>query len=224
MSGSWTSAVPCARAWSLPRFPTAPTFFGLEVWSEAGGRAWRARGGVRQGALPFGLVGVSDVILLDARGGLPGSLDEALPRVLGSTRVFSEETLVAGWEVYGLQPGESAIVDVTLQDVRPGIVARATQFLRLTSPEAPLEMSWEEAGPDQRGTVFRAVALTLPELEPDEYDLILEVQPSGRSSIEVRRRLVVEEQRQGRPGGDAVRVAPSFFLQPPRIPRRPGGR
>ena len=203
------------------RVPDGAYIFGVEVLDEAGGQAWRARGGVRQRALPFGLVGVSDVILMDPRGDLPGSLDEALPRVLGSTRVISGETLVAGWEVYGLQPGENAIVDITMHDVRPGIVARATQFLRLTSPEAPLEMSWEEAGPDQRGTVFRAIALTLPELEPDEYDLILQVQLLGRNPIEVRKRLVVEEQREARPGGNAVRVAPSFFLQPPRPP---GGR
>ena len=203
------------------RVPDGGYIFGLEVLDEAGGRAWRARGGVRQGNLPFGLVGVSDVILLDAGGGLPESLDEALPRVLGSTRVRPGETLVAGWEVYGLRTGESAMVDITMQDARPGIVARATRFLRLTSPEAPLEMSWQEAGPDQRGTVFRAIALTLPELEPDEYDLILEVKLSGRNPIEVRKRLFVEEQREARPGGDAVRVAPSFFLRSPRPPPTP---
>ena len=52
-------------------------------------------------------------------GDLPESLDEALPRVLGSTRVRSGEAFVAGWEVYGLQTGESAIVGITMQDAEP---------------------------------------------------------------------------------------------------------
>ena len=167
--------------------------FGVEVFDDADDRAWRVRGGVRQPDLPFGLAGVSDVVLLDAGGDLPESLDEALPRVLGSTRVTPGETFVAAWEVYGLQTGESAIVGITMQDADPGLLARATQFLRLTTPEAPVEMSWQEAGPDQLGTVFRAIALTLPEVEPGEYDLILTVQLSGRSPIEVGTRLIVEE-------------------------------
>ena len=167
--------------------------FGVEVFDDADDRAWRVRGGVRQPDLPFGLAGVSDVVLLDAGGDLPESLDEALPRVLGSTRVTPGETFVAAWEVYGLQAGESAIVGITMQDADPGLLARATQFLRLTTPEAPVEMSWQEAGPDQLGTVFRAIALTLPEVEPGEYDLILTVQLSGRSPIEVGTRLIVEE-------------------------------
>ena len=67
------------------------------------------------------------------------------------------------------------------------------EFLRLTSPEAPVEMSWEEAGPDQLGTVFRAVGLTLPEeIEPGPYDLVLSVDLTGRSPIEVTTRVLIE--------------------------------
>ena len=175
------------------RVPNGDYIFGAEVFDDADDRAWRVRGGVRQRDLPFGLAAVSDVVLLDAGGDLPESLDEALPRVLGSMRVRPEETFVVGWEVYGLQTGESAIVGITMQDADPGLLERATQFLRLTTPEAPVEMSWREAGPDQLGTVFRAIALTLPEVEPGEYDLILTVQLSGRSPIEVGTRMIVEE-------------------------------
>lgn len=166
--------------------------FGLEVFDEADDRAWRVRGGVRQPDLPFGLAAVSDVVLLDAGDDLPESLDEALPRVLRSMRITSGQTFVAAWEVYGLQEGEGAIVGITMQDAQPGLLQRATQFLRLTTPEAPVEMSWQEAGPDQRGTVFRAIALTLPEVEPGEYDLILTVELTGRNPIEVGTRLIVE--------------------------------
>ena len=175
------------------RVPNGDYVFGMEVLEDADDRGWRVRGGVRQENLPFGLAAISDVVLLDPAGDLPESLEEALPRVLGSTRVRSGEPFVAGWEVYGLQTGESAIVGITMQDANPGLLARATQFLRLTTPEAPLELSWEEAGPDELGTVFRAIALTLPEVEAGEYDLILTVQLPGRSPIDVTTRLTVEE-------------------------------
>ena len=174
------------------RVPNGDYIFGMEVLEDADDRGWRVRGGVRQENLPFGLAAISDVVLLDPAGDLPGSLEEALPRVLGSIRVRSGEPFVAGWEVYGLQVGESAIVGITMQDANPGLLERATQFLRLTTPEAPLELSWEEGGPDQLGTVFRAIALTLPEVEAGEYDLILTVQLPGRSPIDVTTRLIVE--------------------------------
>ncbi len=174
------------------RVPNGGYIFGLEVLEDADDRGWRVRGGVRQEDLPFGLAAISDVLLLDPAADLPESLDEALPRVLGSTRVRSGEAFVAGWEVYGLQTGESAIVGITMQDANPGLLERATQFLRLTTPEAPLELSWEEAGPDQLGTVFRAIQLTLPDVEPGEYDLILTVQLPGRTPIDVTTRLTVE--------------------------------
>ncbi len=173
--------------------PNGDYVFGVEVLEDADDRGWRVRGGVRQENLPFGLAAVSDVVLLEPAGGLPESLEEALPRVLGSTRVRAGEAFVAGWEVYGLGTGESAIVGITMRDANPGLLARATRFLRLTTPEAPLELSWEEAGPDQLGTVFRAIELTLPEVEAGEYDLILTVELPGRSPIDVDTRLIVED-------------------------------
>ena len=175
------------------RVPNGDYVFGVEVLDEADDRAWRVRGGVRQQDLPFGLAAISDVVLLEPGDDLPESLEEALPRVQRSTRVRSGEAFVAGWEVYGLQTGESAIVGITMRDANPGLLERATQFLRLTTPEAPLELSWQEAGPDELGTVFRAIQLTLPEVEPGEYDLILTVQLPGRSPIDVATRLIVEE-------------------------------
>ena len=174
------------------RVPNGGYIFGMEVLEDADDRGWRVRGGVRQENLPFGLAAISDVVLLEPTGDLPESLEEALPRVQRSIRVRSGEAFAAGWEVYGLQVGESAIVGITMQDANPGLLERATQFLRLTTPEAPLELSWEEAGPDQLGTVFRAIELTLPEVESGEYDLILTVQLPGRSPIDVTTRLIVE--------------------------------
>ncbi len=175
------------------RVPNGEYLFGLEVLDDANDRGWRVRSGVRQEDLPRGLAGVSDVVLLDPSGDLPENLEEALPRVLGSTRVRSGEPVVAGWEVYGLRVGERASVGIAMQAADPGLLERAARFLRLTAPEAPLELSWEEAGPDELGTVFRAVALALPQVEPGEYDLILTVRLPGRSPIDVATRLVVEE-------------------------------
>ena len=48
-------------------------------------------------------------------------------------------------------------------------------------------MTWEEAGPDVLGTVFRAVELNLPDLEPGDYTLTVEIELPGREPMTVVR-------------------------------------
>ena len=52
-------------------------------------------------------------------------------------------------------------------------------------------MTYEEAGPDVLGTVFRAVELNLPDLEPGEYTLSVEIDLTGRELMTVGRPLSV---------------------------------
>ena len=55
------------------------------------------------------------------------------------------------------------------------------------------EHSWavlitdEDAGPDVLGTVFRAVELSLPNLEPGDYTLTVEIEFAGREPMTVDR-------------------------------------
>jgi len=45
----------------------------------------------------------------------------------------------------------------------------------------------EDAGPDVLGTVFRAVELSLPNLEPGDYTLTVEIELAGREPMTVGR-------------------------------------
>ncbi len=46
-------------------------------------------------------------------------------------------------------------------------------------------------GPDQLGTVFRAVNLNLPDLEPGAYTITVEIELSGREPMTVSRPLEI---------------------------------
>ena len=48
-------------------------------------------------------------------------------------------------------------------------------------------ITYEDAGPDVLGTVFRAVELSLPNLEPGDYTLTVEIELAGREPMTVGR-------------------------------------
>lgn len=171
--------------------PAGPYVLGIEVLDAEGRRAWRARGGVVQDTLAPGLAAVSDPILLEAGEPLPESLEEALPRVLPSTRVEQGRRVAVAWEVYGLRPNESARITVGFTRHREGILRRLGEFLRVVETEEPIVVSFEDAAPDRLGTVFRAIHMELPSLEPGEYDLHVEVDLQGRDPLVSTRRITV---------------------------------
>lgn len=184
--GVWTLAVPTGRY-----------IVGLEVFAPEDRKAWRARGGVEQSPLTPGLAAVSDVLLLAGGEPVPESLDQALPRVLPTTHIGPGQAIAVGWEVYGLRPSESAVVTVGFTRHREGILQRVGQFLRIVETEEPIVVRFEDAAPDRLGTVFRALNVGLPDLEPGEYDIRVEVDLPGRDPIAASRRITVNE-----PGGD----------------------
>ncbi len=177
-SGTFTLMVPVGRY-----------VVGVEVYDAMNKRAWRDRHGVIQSELPFGVSALSDLVLL--RGGVepPASLDEALPNVLPSVSIRSGDEFTAAWEVYGLQVGESAEVTIGIGDAGTGFLERVGGFLGLTSDDRPVVMTWEEAAEDDRKTIFRAINLVIPELEPGDYELRLEVDVLGRTPMITSRML-----------------------------------
>jgi hypothetical protein len=65
----------------------------------------------------------------------------------------------------------------------PGFFRQLGQFLRVLEPDAPVVLTFADAGPDALGTVFRAVQLNLPDLEPGEYVLTVEIELPGREPM-----------------------------------------
>lgn len=186
------------RGVATARVPDGRYLLSLEAWDEVESRAWRARQGVQQRTLPPDLPSVSDLLLLASTGAdapIPGSLEEALPRVRPGHRLRPGETVAVVWEVYGLRPDETMALTVGIDRGAPGLLQRAGEFLRIVQPDAPVTLTFQETVPEGGvfGRTFRGLNLTVPEsMEPGEYILSLEVQLRGRSPITTERRIRVE--------------------------------
>ena len=173
------------------RVPNRHYIVGLEAFSPGEKRAWRDRHGLWQDPLVLGLAAISDLLILQGGGELPTSLDEALPTALPAVRIEEGDAFKVAWELYGLRVGESASVRIGVNRGRSSIVTRLGEFLRVVEPNEPVVMTWEEAGPDVLGTVFRAVELNLPDLEPGDYTLTVEIELSGREPMMVARPITI---------------------------------
>ena len=171
--------------------PNGRYVVGVEAFSADRKEAWRDRHGLWQDPILPGLAAVSDLLILEGGGEIPTSLDEALPTALPAVRIRAGEALKVAWELYGLAIGESASVRIGVDQGGQGLIRRLGQFLRVLEPESPVVMTYEDAGPDVLGTVFRAVQLNFPDLEPGEYTLTVEIELSGREPMVVARPIVI---------------------------------
>ena len=164
----------------------------LEVLDAADKRAWRARQGVRQVPLVPGLVAVSDLLILEEGAAFPASLDEAIPHVRKGVRVGLGERFTVVWEVYGLRVEQPARVTIGFTRGRPAFLQRVGEFLGVIDPESPVEITFDDPGPDGVQSAFRAVDLELPDLEPGEYTIHLRLDLPGREPAITSRPIVVE--------------------------------
>ena len=171
--------------------PNGRYVVGVEAFSPDAKQAWRDRHGLWQDPSIPGLAAMSDLLILAGGGEIPTSLDEALPTALPAVRIRVGEAFKVAWELYGLQIGESASVRIGVDQGGPGLFRQLGQFLRVLEPDSPVVMTYQDAGPDVLGTVFRAVQLNLPDLEPGEYTLTVEVELAGREPMVVPAPIVI---------------------------------
>src|SRR5690606_9715454 len=138
----------------------------LEVVDLEGRRAWRARQGVVQLPLAYGLVAVSDLMILRENAPIPSSLDGAIPHVRPGIRVRPGERVPLVWEVYGLGVREPVRVTIGFSRGRPGFLERVGDFLGLIEPERAVDITFDETGPeDEVQSIFRSIELELPDLD-----------------------------------------------------------
>jgi hypothetical protein len=165
---------------------------GLEVIDLEGRQAWRARQGVVQRPLVPGLPSLSDLLILKEGTPLPGSLEEAIPHVRPGVRIRRGERFPVVWEAYGLRIAEPVRVTLGFTRGRPGFLTRVGEFLGVLEPDQPVEVTFEDRGPDVVQTVFRAIEFQLPDLEPGEYTLHLRLELAGREPAVTSRPIIVE--------------------------------
>lgn len=165
---------------------------GLEVVDLRGRQAWRARQGVSQLPLAPGLVDVSDLLILKEGTPLPESLEEAIRNVRPGVRIRKGERFPVAWEAYGLGVNEPVRVTLGFTRGRPGFLTRVGEFLGVLEPDRPVEVAFEDRGPDSVQTVFRSIEFRLPDLEPGEYTLHLKLELAGRLPVVTSRPIIVE--------------------------------
>jgi hypothetical protein len=172
--------------------PSGGYLLSLEMWSPAGRWGSRVRHGIRGEAIPEDVPSVSDVILLAPGGALPMELTDALPRMLPEDAWAVGRSITVGWEVYGLgRRGEPLTFHLSLLEEEGSLIRRALKRIGLMNRAPALTLSWNEAGSEEIGPLFRAVELDLPDLEPGRYVFKLVMDIPNRSSVESYRRLTL---------------------------------
>lgn len=171
--------------------PTGRYVSSLEVFEPAEERAWRARQGVNQAELLRGLVAASDLLILSEDAPLPDDLDQAIPLARPGVRIGTGERFTVAWEVYGLDVDEEVEVTLGFTEGRPGFLTRVGEFLGVLEPAQPVEVTFSDAARGEVATLFRAVSLGLPDMEPGEYTLHLRLELPGREPAVSSRPIVV---------------------------------
>jgi hypothetical protein len=165
---------------------------GLEVVDLEGKQAWRARQGVVQLPLTPGFLDVSDLLILKEGAPLPESLEEAIPHVRPGVRIRRGERFPVVWEAYGLRVAEPVRVTLGFTSGRPGFLTRVGEFLGVLEPDRPVEVTFQDQGPDSVQTAFRSIEFQLPDLDPGEYTLHLKLELAGREPVVTSRPIIVE--------------------------------
>jgi hypothetical protein len=165
---------------------------GLEVVDLQGKQAWRARQGVAQRPLAPGQLDVSDLLILKEGSPRPTTLEEAIPNVRPGVRIRRGERFPVVWEAYGLDIDQPVRITLGFTKGRPGFLARVGQFLGVLQPDRPVEVVFQDAGPDSVQTAFRSIELQLPDLAPGDYTLHLRLELDGHDPVVTSRPIIVE--------------------------------
>jgi hypothetical protein len=144
---------------------------------------------------------LSDLLVMETASTLPAALDGpdgAMARALGTTDVTGRETIGLFWEVYGLAPGDSVAVALT---VRGELIREDSWTDRVfglfggRSREIPASsIGWRDRIASEAvagGAWAKAVDFSLRGLEPGHYQLMLTVTKRGQPPASVVRAITI---------------------------------
>jgi hypothetical protein len=159
-------------------------------------RAARIRYGIDVARIDYGLIGISDLLLLSEAEPLPDSLASAVPRARRSTSVAAGERIGVYWETYGLTTPRDDEITLSLQ-----LVEREVSWIRgigrrmgLVDRTPPVLLRWRET-PATDHLLARSVTITIPDgTRSGPYDLELTLAARGREPVTIRRAITVGPQ------------------------------
>lgn len=174
--------------------PEAPQMVSVEVLARGLERAARARQSLRFPA-DSGVMSLSDILLISGDEPLPATLDDAVPRARGTTRVRSGERIGLYWETYGPAVGGAPLeVTITMVPGKSGWLRRRLEQIGVASERSESEMKWEVPPPAEAPLQHHTLGITLPDLPAGRYTVRVSVTQSGTGEA-VREREVWVERR-----------------------------
>jgi hypothetical protein len=147
-----------------------PLLAGVEIVDTTSRTLARARSLMRVPERVDGLA-LSDLLLFRAGEGAPESLDAALGAAIPGDTMSRFRPIGIYWETYGVtESGESFDVGVTVERIDRSWIRGAKQRLRLTAPDNPLRLRWNDARPASAGEALsRAISLDLRNQSAGKY-------------------------------------------------------
>lgn len=161
----------------------------VEVWDPGARRAGRSRQGLEVIGKPRDVATLSELLLAEARGPLPESLDQILDQLVAIPVFQPGDTLRVAWETTGLGWHlESLRYDLSVEKEAGGLLTRLGRGLGVIGDPPRVGLAWAQDAPPGPGPAFTAVDLVLPvDLSEGEFRVRLVLESSGRAPLVVTR-------------------------------------
>lgn len=175
--------------------PAGRWVVGLEVWAPEQGLAGRLRRGITAEALPPDVLALSELLLLDhVPADSTPDLSEVAEGLAADSVLGTGEDLVVAWVVHGLGWREERLsYRLEVEEDGGGFFSKAGRFLGLADDPRRQSLAWEEEAPPSPGPHVRVVRMTLPELDPGDFTVRLELGTVGRPTLVAEREIRIEE-------------------------------
>jgi hypothetical protein len=164
--------------------------FSIEVVASGLG-AGRARFADGPAAMPRQRVTISDVMLVRSGGSPPVSLEDAIPMIQPTDKVWTAQPLGMFWEVYGLQAGDSVSYSLSTVETSTGLITRLARLVGINTREEITGVRWNEVIASGAAITPRAVELDVSQLQSGSYRLTMEIQVPGLQPVRAHRDIVV---------------------------------
>ena len=168
----------------LARTRWGGVLFSAEVLVRPHSWAARARYGINPPLSAGARVTLSDLLMYDANGESPTTLEEAAARALGTLKMRASDKIGLYWELYGVDAaGEQATITITVipETDEAGFFERQARRLSLMKATEPVSMRIGDQTTPGVNRASRAVKLDISTLSKGTWRIEIEVEVKGQS-------------------------------------------